>query len=144
MPTVRRVRTLAADPAALWTMVADPYHLPRYWPRVQRVEDVRDDAFTLVLVSDRGRAVRADFVVVEHQPPHRRSWRQQLAGTPFQRVLRESVTTVEITPTPQGSMVSLELRQRGRGLARLGGFLLRRAGRAQLDAALDRVAAICA
>ncbi len=143
MPTVRRVRTLAADPEALWAVVADPHHLPRYWPRVRRVEDVRDDAFTLVLVSDRGRAVRADFVVVEHEPPCRRSWRQQLAGTPFERILTESQTTVDISPAPEGSTVTLELRQRGRGLARLGGFMLRRAGRAQLDEALDGVAGIC-
>jgi len=122
MPTVRRVRTLAADPKALWAVVADPHHLPRYWPRVRRVDD---------------------FVVVEHEPPRRRSWRQQLAGTPFERILTESQTTVDIAPAPEGSTVTLELRQRGRGLARLGGFMLRRAGRAQLDEALDGVAGIC-
>lgn len=144
MPTVRRVRTLAADPESLWAVVADPHHLPRYWPRVRRVEDVRDDAFTVVLVSDRGRAVRADFAVLEHEPPHRRCWRQQLAGTPFERILTESQTTVEIAATHGASTVTLELRQRGRGMARLGGLMLRRAGRAQLDEALDRLAAICA
>ncbi len=143
MPTVRRVRTLAAAPEALWTVLADPHHLPRYWPRVRRVEDVRDDGFTLVLVSDRGRTVRADFEVVEHEPPRRRSWRQQLAGTPFERILTESQITIEIAATEQGSTVTLELRQRGRGMARLGGFMLRRAGTAQLDEALDGVAAIC-
>ena len=38
MPTTRRTRTIAAPPDELWSTIADPYHLPRWWPRVDRVE----------------------------------------------------------------------------------------------------------
>ena len=36
---VRR-RRIAAPPSAIWAVVADPYHLPRWWPNTQRVENV--------------------------------------------------------------------------------------------------------
>ena len=39
----------------VWQVVRDPYHLPRWWPRVQRVEGVTDEHFTEVLTrSDEG------------------------------------------------------------------------------------------
>ena len=38
----------------LWEVVRDPHHLPRWWPRVQRVEDVDGDAFTEVRITAKG------------------------------------------------------------------------------------------
>ena len=61
MPTVVRSRTIAAPRDQLWELVSDPYHLPRWWPTVQRVEDVSADAWTTVATSSRGRAVRFDW-----------------------------------------------------------------------------------
>jgi hypothetical protein len=59
-------------------------------------------------------------------------------GTPFERVLASSRTTVRLTAQDGGATaVELELRQGLRGLARLGGLLVRRAARRALDEALD-------
>ena len=44
MPSTRRSRTIAAPLQLLWEVVEDPHHLPRWWPRVERIEDVDGDA----------------------------------------------------------------------------------------------------
>ena len=90
MPTVRRSRTLRATPEEIWAIVGDAYHLPRWWPRVTRVEGVEGAAFTQVLTTAKGVPVRADFRVVESEPPAVRRWEQQLANTPFERILTAS------------------------------------------------------
>ena len=137
MPTTRRTRILEAAPEQVWSVVADPHHLPRWWPRVTRVEGVDEDAFTLVLSTDRGRMVRTDQRVLESVAPRRRTWTQQLADTPFARILREARTTVVLDPEGSGTRVSLELRQGLRGMSRLGGFMVARAARRQLDSAFE-------
>src|ERR687894_335749 len=40
MPTAKRAATVAAPPQEVWEVVSDPHHLPRWWPGVQRVEEV--------------------------------------------------------------------------------------------------------
>jgi uncharacterized protein YndB with AHSA1/START domain len=137
MPVTRRSRTVPAAPADVWQTAGDPHHLARWWPRVSRVEAVHADGFTEVLRSDRGATVRADFTVEERRAPELVRWRQEVDGTPFERMLASSVTTVELAPTDGGTSVSLRLEQRLRGLARFGGFLVRRAARRQLDDALE-------
>jgi uncharacterized protein YndB with AHSA1/START domain len=144
MPTTRRSRTLTADREDVWAIVADPYHLPRWWPRVTRVEGADENAFTEVLTTDKGRSVRADFRVLDSSPPERRTWGQEVEGTPFARVLRSAETTVTLTPADAGTRVTIEVRQRLRGVARLGGIMVRRATRAQLDGALEGLETACA
>jgi uncharacterized protein YndB with AHSA1/START domain len=68
VPRVRRSRTVAAPSDAVWDLVSDPHHLPRWWPQVQRVEEVTGDAWTKVLRTPRGKTVRADYSRVEWQP----------------------------------------------------------------------------
>jgi len=131
--TVGRSRRVAAPPDAVWALLADPYALARWWPRVERVEGVTGDAWTTVLRSARGRAVRADWRLEASEAPRRRAWSQELADTPFERVLAERRVEARVG---EGE-VRLELRQRARGWARFGGFLLRRAARRELDEALD-------
>jgi uncharacterized protein YndB with AHSA1/START domain len=141
MPTVARARTFPARPQEVWEVLADPYHLPRWWPRVERVEDATADAWTAVMRSSRGRAVRADYTRTEARRPERLSWRQEIEETPFERVFREAST--EITLEPEGdasTRVELRAVQRLRGSSRFGGFLARRAARRQLDDALDGLA----
>lgn len=137
MAVARRSRTLRAAPEDVWRVVADPEHMPRWWPGVERMEGVGEDRFTQVFRSERGRLVRADFHVVDSEPPHRRSWAQEVEGTPFERVLAESEVTIALAPAPEGTTVTLEQRQKLRGYSRTGGFLLRRATNAKLDEALD-------
>ena len=64
VPTARRSRTIAAPVEELWEVIGDPHHLPRWWPRVNRVEDVEGDAFTEVMTTAKGKVVRADFKLV--------------------------------------------------------------------------------
>ncbi|HEX4186948.1 MAG TPA: SRPBCC family protein [Solirubrobacteraceae bacterium] len=167
MPTARRSRTIAAPAGELWDVVRDPHHLPRWWPRVTRVEDVEGDAFTEVMKTAKGRLVRADFTVDradEHE--HALSWTQHVEGTPFARVLRSAETEVRLRPlgaagagdavgagaradgpaapsddataVRPATEVTIELRQSLTGFfPRFGGFMVRRAAAATIEQALD-------
>ena len=139
MPDVTRSRTVAAPPDQVWELVSDPYHLPRWWPTVQRVEDVSDGAWTTVATSPRGRAVRFDWSRVYIEPPERIVWRQELAQTPVEKFLRESVTGVILEGAGEATKVELRIVRRLRGLARFGGIQMRRAARKELDGALDQL-----
>ena len=143
MPTVRRARTLPAPPQEVWAIAADAHHLPRWWPRVTRVEDVEEAAFTQVLTTSKGVPVRADFRVVESAAPSVRRWEQQLLNTPFERILAASAVELRLEPAGGATTrVALTLDQRLRGLGRLGGFIVRGAARRQLDEALDGLEAL--
>jgi uncharacterized protein YndB with AHSA1/START domain len=138
MPTVVRTREVPAAPDDVWQLVGDPYHLPRWWPRVARVEAVAGGRFTEVLGGTRsGRNVRADFRIDEKRKGERLRFSQELPGSPFERVLKESVTTIAIVPSGAGTKVAITIAQKLRGLSRLGSFLVRRATRKLLDEALD-------
>jgi uncharacterized protein YndB with AHSA1/START domain len=138
MPTTVRSRQLAASPDDVWRVVGDPYHLPRWWPRVARVEAVAGGKFTEVLQGSRsGRSVRADFRVDEKRKGQLLRFSQELAGSPFERVLKEAETEIAIEAAGSGTRVAITLRQRLRGLSRLGGFMVRRATGRILDEALD-------
>jgi uncharacterized protein YndB with AHSA1/START domain len=139
---VSRSRTVAAEPEAVWSVIADPRRLARWWPRTERVKGVSRDAWTTVLRSDRGRAVRADWRLDGEERPVRRAWVQHLEGTPFAKVLRERRVEARLAPVDGGTRVTLELTQRARGWSRFGGMLLRRAARKELDGALDGLAEI--
>jgi len=139
---VRRSRTLAAPADEVWRIVRDPYHLPRWWPRTERVEGVSGSGWTSVLTTDHGRAVRADYRVETSQGRERRRWAQELDGTPFERLFSEVVTELVLTPAGERTEVGIEVRQKSRGLARFGGFMLRSATRRQLDDALKALAGL--
>jgi uncharacterized protein YndB with AHSA1/START domain len=139
VPTTRRSRTIASPAAQLWEVIRDPHHLPRWWPRVLRVEGVQDGAFTEVLESDKGKLVRADFTVIAaEQQPHRLRWEQQLAGSPFARLLARAETEVSLHEEGDVTEVTIELRQSLAGvLPRLGGYLVARAAATTLEEALE-------
>ena len=143
MATARRSRRIASDPERVWKLISDPHHMPRWWPGVTRMENVKDDRFTQVFITKRGRHVRADFHTLESQRPQRRVWEQEMLGTPFERVLRESVTEIVLEPDSEGTMVKIFQRQKLRGFSRTGGLLLRRASGKKLDEALDGLERIC-
>lgn len=138
MPTTRVSRTLPAAPDDVWSLLADPWHQTRWWPRVRRMEAVEGDRFTQVLGTTSGRGVRADFVVRERSEGRLLRWEQELEGTPFERLLVEAMTLIELAPAEGGAatVVSIELRQRLRGWSRLVPFLFRGAARRQLGEAL--------
>ncbi|HEX4734582.1 MAG TPA: SRPBCC family protein [Thermoleophilaceae bacterium] len=140
-----RSRTIAAPQQQVWDLVSDPYHLPRWWPRVERVEDVSAEAWTTVVTSSRGRAVRFDWSRVYINPPERVVWRQELTHTPFERHFRESITGVILHDAGDSTKVELRIVRKLRGLARFGGGIqVRRAARRELDSALDELEAVLA
>jgi uncharacterized protein YndB with AHSA1/START domain len=137
MARISRARTVPAPRDEVWEVVLDPYHLPRWWPRVERVEEVTGAAWTKVMMSSRGRAVRADFTRVETEAPQRMLWRQEVDESPFERVFAESTIEVELEPEGEGSTrVRLTAEQTLRGKSRFGGTMVRRATRRNLDEAL--------
>ena len=138
--TVKRYRVIDAAPEAVWDLVSDPHHLPRWWPQVQRVEEVTDDAWTKVLKSPKGKTVRADYTRLESRPGRRVVWRQEVEESPFEAILEEAVTTISIEPEgDDATRVELRSEQELAGRYRYGGFLLKRATRRQLDEALDGI-----
>jgi len=135
---IRRSRVVPAPPDEVWSTVGDPYHLPRWWPRVERVELVQGDGFTQLLRTDKGRAIRADFRVIASRRPELRRWRQEVAGTPFEGILAWAETEIRLEPAGEGATrVTLEQEQKLRGMARLGAMVVRRAARRSLDGALE-------
>jgi uncharacterized protein YndB with AHSA1/START domain len=155
MPSARRSRTIAAPAPELWEVILDPHHLPRWWPRVERVEDVEEHAFTQVMRTRKGKLVRADFDVSRPAPEALTvRWDQRIEGTPFAAVLSASATELRLVPLEDAAgeaargatEVTIELRQEmcrgnarrlGGSMPRAGSFMVRRAAMATLTEALD-------
>ena len=95
-----------------------------------------------LLVTDKGRSVRADYRVEASKGGERRRWAQELTGTPFEKLFREVVYEVALAPADAGTDVGIEVHQKPVGWARFGGLMLRRAARRQLDEALERLAGL--
>ena len=145
MPRISRRRTIDAPPDAVWSLVSDPYNLPRWWPRTTRVENVERTAagkrsqWTKVLQTAEGRGVRADYRCLSSAEGERYVWEQQLANTPFERVLRSSVLEIKLKPTGGGIEVELTSRQGLRGMSKLGSPMVRRATSQTLEEALNGI-----
>jgi uncharacterized protein YndB with AHSA1/START domain len=155
MPTATASRRIAMATADVWRLLCDPYHLPRWWPRVEGVELVESDSFTQLLRTKKGKAVRADFDVVKaDEQQHMLVWEQRLEGTPFANVLAAASTEVRVQPLAQhssqlsASEVTIELRQelarrplllvRERPLLpRMDAWIVRRAATRTIREALD-------
>jgi uncharacterized protein YndB with AHSA1/START domain len=139
VPTARRSRTIAAPVEELWDVIGDPHHLPRWWPRVKRVEDVDGGAFTEVMTTAKGKVVRADFQLVQVEESARRlRWEQRVQGTPFANLLKSAATEVRLAPVGSATEVTIELQQTLNGaFARFGGYMVRRAAAATIEDALD-------
>jgi uncharacterized protein YndB with AHSA1/START domain len=146
--TAKRTRRIPAPADRVWEVLEDPHHMPRWWPGVTRMESVEPDRFTQVFKTKKGRSVRMDFHVVASDRPGpsyagSRAWEQEIEGSPFERVLTESVIEVVLEPEGDGTKVTIAQRQKLRGYSRTGGFLLRRATRNKLDEALEGLERIC-
>ncbi len=140
---VRRDRTVAAVPADVWRVVSDPERLPAWWPGVSRVEEASREAWTTVLMSPKGKVVRADYTLVAADEPERLRWRQEIEESPFERLLTESTVLIELEPSDEGrTRVRVTLDQRPRGWARFSPFQLRAAATRQAELALEGLAAL--
>jgi uncharacterized protein YndB with AHSA1/START domain len=132
VPRVTRRRTIAAGAGEIWSVVSDPYHLPRWWPRTMRVENVSEAEgggrrWTQVLETRDRRAVRADYRCTSAADRERYSYEQELGGTPFERILRSSRIEILLEPKGTGTRVTLVNDQRLRGMSRFGSPMMRRA-----------------
>jgi hypothetical protein len=105
---------------------------------VERVEEATPEAWTTVMKSPRGKVVRADYTRTVADAPRRVAWRQEVEASPFERILARAETEVALEPVgPDRTRVELLHIHRLRGLAMLGGPLLRRATGGRLDQALE-------
>jgi uncharacterized protein YndB with AHSA1/START domain len=145
MPRVTRRRTIDASPSDVWRLVSDPHSLPRWWPRVGRVENVerrgggRRSQWTKVLETSEGRGVRADYRCLSSAENERYVWEQELEGTPFARHLRSSRIEIALREAEGGTQIDLSSVQTLKGMSRLGSPMMRRAQGTILDEALDGV-----
>ena len=147
MPTVTRSRVIGAPVDKVWELVSDPYNMPRWWPRCVRVEDVAGDGgarrtrWTVVMETEKGRPVRADFRCVSAAAGERYAWEQELEGTPFERILQSSSVQIDIEQAAAAgeARVSVRARQRLRGMSRLGSPMMRSGTGRNLEAALDGI-----
>jgi uncharacterized protein YndB with AHSA1/START domain len=143
MPRVTRRRRIAAPVDEVWELVSDPYSLPRWWPKVARVESVdvkpegKRSQWTKVLQTAEGRGVRADYRCLSSARGERYVWEQQLADSPFERHLRRSVVEIGLQREDGGTEVSLTSEQKLRGMSRLGSPMMRGGQGKILEQALD-------
>jgi uncharacterized protein YndB with AHSA1/START domain len=139
---VSRRREIAAPPSEVWTLVSDPYNLPRWWPHTDRVEDVqltpagKRSHWTQVLRTKGGRGVRADFRCTGSTEESRFAWEQEIEGTPFERHLSSSEVEIKLKPSSGGTEVRITARHALKGLSRLGSPMLSRGQGAILADAL--------
>lgn len=147
MARVTRTRSVQAPVGEVWKLVSDPYNLPRWWPRVSRVENVdakpggKRTQWTQVLATSEGRSVRADFRCVSSAEGERYVWEQELEGTPFERHLNGLRVEVGMREREKGTEVSLTEEQSLKGMSKLGSPLMKRARKDVLDEALDGIEA---
>jgi uncharacterized protein YndB with AHSA1/START domain len=135
---------IPAPRADIWEVVSDPYHLPRWWPNVARVEGVyerkggSDSQWTKVFETRSGKSVRADFRCRYSRTGEAYGWEQEVVGSPFAKYLRSAVTEISLADADGGTRVEIETDQRLRGISRFGGGrMLKRATGRQLEEALD-------
>ena len=133
----KRSRELAVPREEVWKVVGDPYHEPRWWPLVTRVERVSKRGWTSVSMSSRGNAVRTDWLVDANEQPVRRRWSQEIAGTPFEKLFKANTREVQLERTERGTKVTLVFDQKIRGLGNVLPFMFKRAMKRQMDQALD-------
>jgi uncharacterized protein YndB with AHSA1/START domain len=134
---LRGETVVAAAPEEVWRVVSDPEQFPRWWPGVTRVEEVSPEAWTKVLSSPRGKAVRADYTLVEAVPGERLVWRQEVDQSPFERILVSAITTVSLAAAEaRATRVQIALDQKPRGWARFAPLQFRAAGSRQVRGAL--------
>ena len=148
MPRARRTRLIAAERGELWRVVSDPYQLPRWYPKVVRVEGVQErrrgtgTLWTKVLRTSAGRDIRADYRCLRSAEPSEYFWEQEIEGSPFAKVFKSAQTAILLDEEEQGTRVTITVDQKLRGMSRTGGFMVRRATGQQLDEALASLAGL--
>ena len=134
---MRRETVVPQAPEEVWRVVSDPAQLPRWWPGVTRVEEATPEAWTTVLTSAKGKSVRMDYSRLIAAAPTRLVWRQEVEQSPFERILAEATTSVDLSAAEGGTLVVIALDQKPRGWARFAPLQFRAAGTRQVQGAVD-------
>jgi len=134
---VRRETVVPEALDEVWRLVSDPARLAQWWPGVSRVEEATPEAWTTVLTSPKGKSVRMDYTRVEAAAPSRLIWRQEVEASPFERILAEATTSLELSEVEEGTRVAIELDQKPRGWARFAPLQFRAAGTRQVQGAVQ-------
>lgn len=132
--------TVAASTADVWHLISDPGRAVAWWPHAERAEDVDGGRFTFVVRSSRGVPVRIDWRVAASRRERVQRWEQDLAGTPFARVLKASAVEIRLEPADSDGCritVAVERELVNRGL--IAGWFGRRASRRHAGDALSRL-----
>ena len=91
-----------------------------------------------MLTSPKGKSVRMDFTrVTAEAADAAASGARSSTQTPFERILAEAVTSLELAPADGGTRVTIALEQKPRGWARFAPLQFRAAGTRQVQGALD-------
>lgn len=134
---------VASAPDRVYDVISDPRRLKDWWPRVTRVEDVDGKPgtartrWTNVMAADSGRKLRMDYTCTGATRPERYEWEHELEGTPFEDHMARQWTEIRLSPSGDGTEVSLTANHTLRGSARLAGFMMKKTQREMLDRALD-------
>jgi hypothetical protein len=102
-------------------------------------DETRKPRWTMVLETERGNVVRADYRQTSSTTESELVWEQEIAGTPFERILHSSRLELGVTPKDDSTRLTLTARQKVRGLSRLGSPMLSRGTGRTLDEALAGV-----
>ena len=92
-----------------------------------------------MLATERGGVCAPTFAAPASAHGERYAWEQEVAGTPFERVLRSSRLEIGLRPQDGGTEVTLTADEALRGLSRLGASMMRGAARRRLDEALGGI-----
>ncbi len=137
---------IQAPPQRVWEVVADPHHLPRWWPNTVRVEDVREadgevEGWTKMLGTESGTRVRGDYRRTRASETNVFAWEQELTDSPFERILRSATVEIRLDgeQNDTATRVTVRSEERLRGLSRLGSPLMRTAAGKRLDEALENL-----
>jgi uncharacterized protein YndB with AHSA1/START domain len=142
LPRVSRKVELPVGIGSVWEFVSNPGNLPRWWPRVVRVEGVvgRSGTATLswtsLLEADSGRRVRLDFEATNCDPPVQFSWCQELTGTQFEKHLRRQEYSIRLEGSQDRTVLELVAETDLKGSAKLATLNLRKSQGQVLDRAL--------
>lgn len=131
--------TVDASTADVWHLISDPGRAVSWWPHAERAEDVDGGRFTFVVRSSRGVPVRIDWRVAASRRERLQRWEQDLAGTPFARVLKASAVEIRLEPAGEGCRITVAVERELENRGMIARWFGRRASRRHAGDALARL-----
>lgn len=131
--------TVKASTGDVWHLISDPGRAVAWWPHAERAEDVSGGRFTFVVRSSRGVPVRMDWRVAASRRERLQRWEQDLAGTPFARVLKASAVEIRLEPDDDGCRITVAVERELENRGLVAGWFGRRASRRHAGDALARL-----